>query len=244
MTFPQKTRKELRSMLIGTLLGDSWITNTGCYGCEQVSLELINIKRNILEQLSGKQYELYERTRTNQVIEGRLVNGRRTFTIQARHPHFKKYRKVLYKNGTKRITKSILKRLSPEAIALWFMDDGYMDYKKSNHTKYMRICTDSYTPEQCNTICDFFQEVYGIQAFVAFHQSNKNSVKKPRVSFNATNSQKLISLIYKFVLPCFYYKLDLHYLPETVESARCSAEYRQAYYFISQNKAHLFSVKI
>lgn len=238
MTHPY-TRKELRSIIFGTLLGDSWLSSRGQFQCEQVTLDLINYKRNILELLTNRNLNISERIRENQIIEGRRVIGKRTFKVAVNHPHYKKYYKVLYRNGRKTITNSLLRRLTPEAIAVWFMDDGYLDYKNKNNTRYLRICTDSYTEYEHFLIISWIKKTYNIDSFIYYHQSKKGGVKKPRLSFNGKNAQKFVALIYKYVLPCFYYKIDLKYT--RMDSINIHPEYREAISFISQNRATNFS---
>lgn len=236
MTHPQQySRKELRSIIFGTLLGDSWLSARGQFQCEQTALELINYKRNILEQLTNRKLNISERQRENQIIEGRLVKGQRTFKVTINHPHYKKYYKVLYKNGRKQITNSLLRRLTPEAIAMWFMDDGYIDYKKSNNTRYLRICTDSFSEHEHRLIISWLKNTFNIDAFIYWHQNKKNAIKKPRISMNGKNAQKFIGLIYQYILPCFYYKIDLHY--SRMDSININPNYRVAIEFISQNRA-------
>lgn len=235
MTHPQYSRKELRSIIFGTLLGDSWLSAKGQFQCEQVTLELINYKRNILEQLTGRNLNISERQRENQTIEGRKVTGKRTFKVAVNHPHYKKYYKVLYKNGRKTITASLLRRLTPEAVAVWLMDDGYLDYKHSNNTRYLMFCTDSYTEYEHSLIIKYFKETFNIDCFIKYHQRSKDPHKNPRIAFNGKNAQKLVGLIYKYILPCFYYKIDLKY--SRMDSINIIPEYREAIKFISQNRA-------
>ena len=41
----KRTPKEVRGSLLGTLLGDSYITQGNQFGCEQITKELIEIKK-------------------------------------------------------------------------------------------------------------------------------------------------------------------------------------------------------
>lgn len=228
------SRKELRSAIFGTLLGDSWLLPRGQFGCEQISLELIAFKRKILEELTGREITISERHRENVVIEGRKVNSKKSFTVRVNHPHYKKYYKVLYKEGKKKITASLLRRLSPLGIALWLMDDGYLDYKKSNNTRYLMICTERYSESEHRLIVKYFKETWDIDCFIKYHQRSKKSDKNPRIAFNGNNAQKLVSIIYKHILPCFYYKINLRY--QRMDSINILPEYREAIKFISQNE--------
>lgn len=235
----KRTPKEIRGSLLGTLLGDSYITQGNQFGCEQVTKELIEIKRELLAHYNPEVAQISERQRTGTVIEGRNVVAKPTYTIRMRHPRFARLNKLLYSRGTKQVYFNLLKFLSLEGIALWIMDDGYMDYKESSCTRNLRICTDSFDEESIKAIIRYFQEIHGIEAKVYYHQNKKGADKKPRVSFNAVNSQKLISLIYPYFIDSMLYKIDMHYLDSTLKSKRCSPEYQVAANYISQRRALL-----
>lgn len=235
----KRTPKEIRGSLLGTLLGDSYITQGNQFGCEQVTKELVEIKRELLAHYNPDVSQISERQRTGTVIEGRNVIAKPTYTIRMRHPRFARFNKLLYRRGSKQVYFNLLKFLSLEGIALWIMDDGYMDYKESSCTRNLRICTDSFDEESIKAIIRYFQEIHSIEAKIYYHTSKKGADKKPRVSFNAANSQKLISLIYPYFIDSMLYKIDMHYLDSTLKSKRCSPEYRVAANYISQRRALL-----
>jgi hypothetical protein len=235
----KRTPKEVRGSILGTLLGDSYITQGNQFGCEQVTKELIEIKRELLAHYNPKVAEISERHRTEIVIENRSVTAKPTYTIRMRHPRFARLNKLLYFRGSKQVYFNLLKFLSLEGIALWIMDDGYMDYKKSSCTRNLRICTDSFDEESIKAIIMYFDKIHNIEAKVYYHINKKGADKKPRISFNGTNSQKLISLIYPYFIDSMLYKIDMHYLDSTLKSKRCSPEYRVAANYISQRRALL-----
>lgn len=235
----ERTPKEVRGSLLGTLLGDSYITQGNQFGCEQVTKELIELKRVLLSHYNPNVTEISCRYRDNVEILGKKVNTKPIYSIRMRHPRFKRMGYLLYRTGTKQVTFSLLKFLSLEGIALWIMDDGYMDYKESSSTRNLRICTDSFDEISINEIIRYFKEIHNIEAKVYYHKSSSTSEKKPRVSFNAVNSQKLISLIYPYFIDSMLYKIDMHYLDSTLKSKRCSPEYKVAANYISQRRALL-----
>lgn len=235
----KRTPKEVRGSLIGTLLGDSYITQGSMFGCEQVSENLVNLKQELLRHYKEDVPPISIRDRSGEirVIDGRVVqNIKPTYSIRMHHPRFKRYQKILYSTGEKQVHYGMLKMLSLEGIALWIMDDGYMDYKESKCTRNLRICTDSYDEISINNIIRYFKEYHDIEAKVYYYISRKGAIPKPRISFNAKNAQKLISKIYPYFLDEFLYKIDLHYLPSTVTSKRCSDDYRKACSYISQRR--------
>lgn len=230
---------EIRGALYGTLLGDSTISNRNEFSCEQISENLIQYKGSILSQIS-KDMNIYYHSRnrgTKQMIHNKEYNRKVTYVVQTnRHAYFKYIRKLFYHTGTKQVTMSILNHLTAEGLALWFMDDGYLYYDSSNHTRSLKICTDSFDPLSIKNIIQYFNDTWNIQCKVYMHNSgHKKTSSKPRISFNPKNAQKFISIIYKYFLPEFYYKIDLHYSKKTLHSVRCSSEYFKAVEYMLQH---------
>lgn len=237
MSKSERTPKEIRGAIIGTLLGDSWISEGNRYGCEQSSYDLIKVKSDIISHYTKEPPNIIKRIGRKSIINGRVVNSSTTYTIRARHPRFKNWRKVFYFSGKKQVTTSVLKKLTPEGIAMWIMDDGYMDYKRSKCMRNLRLCTDSFSEMSIKNIIRYFKEEFEIDSKVFWHCREKGANKNPRISFNAKNTQKIIAIVHNYVLDSFLYKIDMHYLKKTVYSNRCSNNYREAYEIISQRKA-------
>lgn len=227
MSIPRKT-SEIKGAIYGTLLGDSWITNNE-FGCEQISLQLIGYKVKLIKELLNYTCTIRYRQRKNGKIRGRYISQKPTFIVTKRDNIFDKMKKRLYfKDKGKQVSSHIMNRLTLEGVALWFMDDGYLDYKRTSHTRYLRICTDSFDDRSIQNIIKGFKNKWELDCFV----DTRN-----RISFNARNSQKLVSLIYQYILPDFYYKIDLRYKEKTLLSNRCSNEYRFAIKCILQHTA-------
>jgi len=231
MNNQSRNSAEVKGALYGTLLGDSTVTNRNEFSCEQISENLIKYKGEILKQVAHD-LQVYYHTRdrgNTQVIHGKTYNRNISYVVQTdKHPYFTKYREVFYHTGTKQVTMEILNALTAEGLALWFMDDGYLDYKASNNTRNLRICTDSFDELSIKNIMQYFNDVWGIQTKLYMHNAGYGRESKPRVSFNPENAQKFIVIVHKYFLPEFYYKIDLHYTEKTLNSRRCTDEYFDA----------------
>lgn len=227
---------EIKGALIGTLLGDSTVTNRGEFSCEQVTKSLIDYKESILQSISGVSTYRHSRDRGDtQIIDNKTYGRKISYVVQTnRHPYFEKLRERMY-FASKQVSMSVLEDLTDEGLALWFMDDGYLDYKASSCTRNLRICTDSFDELSIKNIQRFFIECYDIESKVYMHNAGHGRIPRPRISFNAENSQKLICIIHKFFVPEMYYKLDLHYTDKTLLSKRCSDKYRSAVDYMLQH---------
>lgn len=215
--------------LAGTLLGDSYTTVRGDFVSENVSLTLIKLKQQKLQEIKNRNYTIYERSGRIAYIGNRKVIGKTSYTIKAYLPEIVKLlRNTFYDhNGMKTITTRGLELLTLEGIAVWIMDDGYIDYKKQNHTKNLRICTDSFSEKSIGLAREYFHDMFGIRSKIYWHRPHAESLPKPRLSFNATNAQKLISLVFPYVLEDFWYKMDLHYMDKTLTTCRVSPDYKE-----------------
>jgi len=101
----------------------------------------------------------------------------------------KRYIKILPKN--------LEEFLTPQALAVWFMDDG------SKLRESARIATNNFTKEEIETLCLILERKYNIKASV---QSSGKS--KGHILYIYKNSMENFSKIVKpFMLPSLYYKL-------------------------------------
>ena len=89
---------EIKGAIIGTLLGDSTVTNRGEFSCEQVTKSLIDYKEAILTQISGVSVYRHIRDRGSfQIIDNNIYNRKVSYVVQTnRHPYFSKLRDKLY----------------------------------------------------------------------------------------------------------------------------------------------------
>lgn len=190
----------LYSILTGMIYGD---------GCLH-----INVKRNNYVTLiikHGEKQEDYLKFKAKLLssildseIKVRAIqnNGYKAFTFSKGHTAFQGLRKTFYPNGVKTFTKDNLDRLTPEGIAIWYMDDGSLAAKKRNgkiHAHEMSLSTYT-TFEQNEIIIDYFK-TYGI---ILTQRKNKNHFTLR----GGTGSAKTLSnLIREFVHPSMKYKL-------------------------------------
>lgn len=228
---------EIRGALLGTLLGDSTVSNRGEFSCEQITEALIDYKQNLLDSISGVSTYRHTRDRGNtQRIDNKTYGRKLSYVVQTnQHPYFSKLRDRLYFDGSKQVSYSVLEDLTDEGLALWLMDDGYLDYKKSSATRNLRICTDSFDDLSIKNIQRYFLEYYNIETKVYMHNAGHGRKPGPRISFNAENSQKLICMVYRYFVPEMLYKINLQYTEFTLNSKRCSEEYREAAKYIIQH---------
>lgn len=167
-----KITKESRNLLIGLLLGDGTISNNNVFKlshCEQQQDYLewkIKQLNNVGIRNNGLKWYISSK--------GFNVGKRVCYTQLNVLPFIKVLRRVFYKPYKKIGNRKLLNRLSAKEIAIWYMDDGHINYRKTNnkiHGFYIKIAT-CLPKDELQVIIDYFKEVWNIE-FYMFHEGKK-----------------------------------------------------------------------
>lgn len=199
-----------RNLLIAVALGDGCISKSG------------QLKVNH----SWKQYKyvewLYNLLKKNGIKVGKLTryegsNGYLKHTIQYRFNveqtmFTKVLRRVFYdSSGKKRYKRKLLNRLTPQGLAIWFMDDGALlrrKYKGQYKGFYLRISTYC-SSDEADEIIKYFNEVWDIYP-TKIHEHKIKHYDAYTINFGAKEGRKLIDIIKPYMCPSLMYKI----LPE------------------------------
>lgn len=201
-----KITKESRNLLIGMLLGDGTISN--------------NYVFKIAHAESQKDYLEWKIKQLNDC--GIRNNGMKSYIKTVGYnpgvpvyytqlniiPFIKVLRRVCYKNKKIIGNRKLLNRLSAREIAIWYMDDGHINIRKSNGRScgfYIRISTCE-PREEVQTIINYFKEVWDIN-FYMFHEGHKEDSYS--LCCGTKEGLKFIEIIKPYVLqvPSMIYKI-------------------------------------
>jgi len=123
------------------------------------------------------------------------------------HKYFKQMHRWLYPDGKKKITPLILGMLSPESIAIWYMDDGHArintnakGWISSVSTELATCCTE----EECRHIISFFDNTFDIR-WKMFRA--KPGFDYFSIRMNTSESKKFAALVRPYMIPSMMYKL-------------------------------------
>lgn len=133
---------------------------------------------------------------------------------------------LLYRNGKKVYTRNMLNMLTPEGLAIWYMDDGSLShytYKKKDGYEYYSKCKiilNTYISKEENKIIQkYFDEVWDIQWNI--HRSKSSTGKIfYRLSAGTKQARKFFKIIKDYIHPTMQYKVDLKIGKEKVISQR------------------------
>ena len=169
-----KITKESRNLLIALLLGDGTISNNNVFKlshCEKqrdyLEWKIEQLKNAGLRNNGLKEYIS---------IKGYNIGKKVYYTQLNIIPFIKVLRRVFYKPYKKLGNRKLLNRLDAKGIAIWYMDDGHINYRKTNgkvHGFYIKIAT-CIPKEELQIIIDYFKEVWDIE-FYMFHEGKKEN---------------------------------------------------------------------
>jgi hypothetical protein len=220
----KEVSKKIKSLIIGSLLGDGYLSkerNRGNY------LEIQHLD-------SQKRYLIWKRER---FIEEGLTPSKLYFLTKYNGFKFQVYggkfngillRHQLYPNNNKTITRHHLNWLDEEGLAIWFMDDGGKVLTKRNGNicgRYLKISSYNFTYDEHVIMKNYFETVWNI-----FPSIKMDKGKYYWLKFSATEAKKLISIIKPYIHEDLLYKIDLQY-KETL----CSNEQATEPKYCNQN---------
>lgn len=160
-----KINKESRNLLIGLLLGDGTISNNCVFKlshCEQ-QRDYLEWKIKLLGNNGIRANGIKEYISTCGYNSGKKV----LYTQLSIIPFIKVLRRVFYRPKKILGNRKLLNRLSAQEIAIWYMDDGCINIRKSKnkiHGFYIRIAT-CLPEKELQVIIDYFKEVWNISFY-------------------------------------------------------------------------------
>ncbi len=131
-------------------------------------------------------------------------------------------RKMFY-TGRKKVLPIHITELftSPLTLAVWFMDDGHLDYREKSHYAY-HISTDSFTEPEVERLQALLLERFGITTKT--YLSLCRGKRYPKLYIGKEGRDLFTKTIEPFILPCFRYKLPPDQLRYALTPQRLHAE--------------------
>lgn len=147
--------KELRQFIIGSLLGDGSFTKDGRFSIAHGMLQknYCSWKHSILVK-----YKLAGKLTTNIIYNSRYQNGymEEVRFKSLKHPIFEQVRNTNYINGKKTLTDKDISNIDTLALAIWYMDDGYV----TNHS--FQICSERFNLETVQKLTNLLLTKFNI----------------------------------------------------------------------------------
>lgn len=160
-----KITKDSRNLMIAMLLGDGTISNNFVFKLSHCleQQEYLEWKIKQLNNAGLKNNGLKSYTSTCGYNTGKTVLYSQVGII----PFSKVLRRVFYKPKKIIGNRKLLNRLDAKGVAIWYMDDGHINFRKTNgkiHGFYIKIST-CLSQIENQIIIDYFKEVWGISFY-------------------------------------------------------------------------------
>lgn len=195
--------QEEKSLIIALIIGDGHIDNTGRISinhCEKQK-EYLQFKADLIyDIIGGKPITLHK---TKSCIKGKEYHG---YSIRkCCKKKLIQFRQLMYPNGRKEITREILEQLTPQGIAIWYMDDGSLtpERDRSGNIKAYKLGIATYlSKEENQVIIDYFKEKWNLE----FHSHKDGS--QYRLRMGTKEARKFLQLVRPYVnIECMKYKV-------------------------------------
>lgn len=121
------------------------------------------------------------------------------------HKYFRTLHRVMYPGGKKTITRQVLDYLTPEGIAIWYMDDGNCAVNRNKDgwvSSCATIISTCCSEEETKNIQSWFASKHDIKIKIFHAKNDKYSIR-----MNTGESQKFARLIEPYIIPEMRYKL-------------------------------------
>lgn len=200
-----------KSIIIGTILGDSYVHFSKA-GTTSLSIKQADQYREYVFWLCENLKFMFS-SKPKQRPDNRQWYARSSYSKELNELHT-----LFYKNGIKIVPKRIDQLLiSPISLAVWFMDDGTLDYRKKDHCAF-HLCTNCFTKKDVERLTKMLKSNFGIVASV--HYTLCRGIRHARIYIGAQGRDRFIELVTPYVLDCFKYKLPQYRTPQRLDSIR------------------------
>lgn len=205
-----------QEILVGLMLGDGHLEFNGYRGT-RLQVKQSGEKKEYVWWLYSHFANLVRTPPQQRLDTKQWYFGTRFFVdLETFRGHF-------YDNRTKRLPRDITELFcSPLTLAVWFMDDGRLDYRVKSHYAY-HISTDSFTELEVSMLQKLLLEKFGIVAKT--YLSLCRGKYYPKLYIGKEGRDMFTGTIAPHILPCFRYKLPPNHLynldpSETTRRAR------------------------
>ena len=185
--------KKQHEIIIGTLLGDAWIDG-----------KCLRMKQS--ERYKEYVFWLYSQFENLCKSPPKQRKDNRQWYFQTKFlEDISKYKEIFYKNGKKIVPKNIQELLiSPLSLAVWYMDDGSLDFRPKDHYNFS-FCTNAFSVKENKLLVEALKKNFGIESNI--HTPLCREKRYPEIYIGAEGRDKFFNLIFPNVVSCFSKRL-------------------------------------
>lgn len=204
--------KRTTGALLGMVLGDAYLNvrerlQSGKY-------PYISSEMRVLHSVQQRAYcefkcslvnKLLDRSASVQIVKNGPGGKYQAAHFSVSHPYFKLLKSWAYPGGKKTFSQLVLDHITPEGVALWYMDDGHARRNLNKDGRVSSVATSIATccsEPEVDVICRWFRDVHKIM-FKPFREGGGWSVQA-----NTENSRMFAHLVQPYVIEPMLYKLS------------------------------------
>jgi hypothetical protein len=198
---------EVKNYIDGLLLGDGHIFQKNNWSArydQGFSVRFVDWTKKIREDFQRFGIESNQLITTNKetVIKktGQHIGAFGYVVLFTKfYEEFVAFRRRWYQNGVKVIPKDI--ELTPQALANWYMGDGY--YDDLPLTKRVAFSTHSFSNEDITFLVRKLSETYGFCPKIYYDRNQDN---QPIIKLSCKDAERFLEITEPFKVSCFNYK--------------------------------------
>lgn len=185
-------------IVIGTLLGDGYLEFDG-FKAGRLQIKQCEFKKEYV-------FWLYEELKNLVKTPPQQRKDNRQWYFSTRSlPELDFIRNLFYEERRKQIPLEIRELpVSPLSLAVWFMDDGTLDYRIKSHYSFS-LSTDSFRLEEVKLLQEVLSDKFQIRSSIQTPSCRGKKYVKLYIGKNGR--KRFLSTIKPYILSCFDYKL-------------------------------------
>lgn len=176
------------SIILGSILGDAYVYPQGkiCFEHGELQRDYLFWKYSQLKTLA------YPKLASVQRLDKRTNTKTQSFRFFLRQ-YFRPLRELFYLHNKKQVPLQLNEWFSPLLLAVWYMDDGYLD-----RNKYPLLMTESFSFSEVTQLCQMINYHFGIHSF---------TTRKRRIRISSDSSSKFFQIVEPNIHKSMRYKL-------------------------------------
>lgn len=190
--------QQQRDVLVGLMLGDGNLEFNGYRGA-RLQVKQSEERREYVFWLYSQFMHMTKTPPQQRPDTRQWYFGTRFFE------NLEEFRNIFYAKRTKVLPENISELFqSPLTLAVWFMDDGHLDYREKSHYAY-HISTDSFTESEVRVLQKLLLEKFNIMTKT--YLSLCRGEKYPKLYIGKDGRDMFTKIVAPHILSCFRYKL-------------------------------------
>lgn len=186
------------SIVVGSILGDGYVTPENVRGESQLWFKYCNKSLSYLSWL-------HKELRPIGVYPIKPKNGYNQHQFRTfQSTDVGRLRRIFYPSGIKIVPDAINFLTSPLSVAVWYMDDGNLDFRDKYHCS-PSFATYNFSQGDCEKLKKVLKKNFAIDCSI--HRSTMRSKIYYRLYILSGSTDRFFKLVSPYIHPCLSYKI-------------------------------------